>query len=138
MYGMNSVRDQIKYLRGRRGAPAISCVRMTWAGPKSARSKVGKAVGEPSQTNLDANNQLVTACSAMTYRINAETLSKQYWLNFGLLGFLLISPIMLTSRVRTASCIGVKLCRAVMMTRIAPCKDQYRNHQHDEDSHFMW
>ena len=31
---------------------------MTWAGPKSARSKVGKAVGEPSQTNLDANNQL--------------------------------------------------------------------------------
>lgn len=77
---------------------------MCWAGPNSAFSNVDKAVGVPSHTNL----------------INADTLSKQYWLNLGLLGFLLISPMMLTSRVRMPSCEGVREVRAVMITRMTP------------------
>ena len=59
--------------------------------------------------------------------MSAEALSKQYWLNFGLLGFLLISPRMLTSRERMVSYTGVRLCRAVMITRIAPDRQRRFN-----------
>jgi hypothetical protein len=73
------------------------------------------------------SSALLTLSAGESHRINAEMLSKQYWVNFGLLGFLLISPRILTSRLRTASCTGVRLCRAVMITRIAPAIPQPRN-----------
>lgn len=76
---------------------------MTSAGPKSAFSKLATAEG----------------CASHTKRMSADTLSKQYWLKRGFEGFLLISPRMLTRRVRIASYEGTSSWRAVMMTRIA-------------------
>jgi hypothetical protein len=57
-----------------------------------------------------------------SYRINAEMLSKLYWLNFGLLGFLLVSAMMATSLCRIAWYDGTNACFAVMMTRMTPGK----------------
>ena len=69
--------------------------------------------------------------------MSAETLSKQYWLNLGLLGFLLIWPMMLTSRFKTDSCTGVRLCLAVMTTRITPVNHQRCSSQAYTRSHFI-
>lgn len=52
MYGINSVECQQGFSHRNFDLPATSCVKMICAGPKTARSNVGKAVGEPSHTKL--------------------------------------------------------------------------------------
>ena len=104
-----------------------------------AVSKWLRAAGLASHTKLGVSS--VTAIThsgelngkALAYRINAETLSKQYWLNLGLLGFLLISPRIATSRVKMPSYDEASAERAVMMTRIAP--DYQRLYQSPPSRH---
>ena len=55
-----------------------------------------------------------------THLIRAEIPSKRYWSKLGLLGLRLTTSKILTSRERTAWYTGVRLCLAVMITRIAP------------------
>jgi len=73
-----------------------------------ACSKVGSAVGWPSHTNLECQRSKGQKQRFWAYRMSAETLSKQYWLNLGLLGFRLISPRILTRRFRIASWDGMR------------------------------
>lgn len=94
-------------------------------GPNSALSKVGKVEGVPSTTNLDHAQRIIhciVRCNK--YLISPEMLSKIYWSNRGLLGFLEITPKIPTSRPRVCSWPGVSVCRAVRITRMAAARIQ--------------
>jgi hypothetical protein len=93
-------------------------------GLNRACSKVGNVLGDPATTNLRrkfiSNDILSTPFRGYIYRMSPEMHSKMYWSKWGLLGFLEIMPRILTSRASICWYVGVRVWRAVKITRIVP------------------
>lgn len=100
----------------------MSFCKMYVNGPKSVCSKVGSVLGFAATMKLPNNlyKSAMFVKSSRTYRIRADILSKMYWSKLGLLGFLEMTPRILTRRANMPSNPSNKDERDVIITRITP------------------